>query len=342
MSHNGQVTLKSIAEKFGISVSTISRILSGKARQYRISKKTEKLVKDEASRLGFAPNQIASSLRLKKTHTFGLIIPDISNSFFASVARYVENEARKRGYFIILCDSQEDSRNEIESIRLLQSRNVDGLIISPAGHIGDSLKELHDGGLPVVLIDRYFPKLDIPYVTSDNYQGALSATEYLIAKGHHRIACIRGLPRSSTSIDREEGYRDAMKKHGIKTDEALIVGKDFSESNGYIESKMLLQNEQRPTAIFSLGNLPTLGVIRAVGEEGLSIPDDISLISFDDHYYSSFLATPLTTVAQQKREIGQIAVKLLYDQIEGTAGKLVEGVSLPTRLIKRDSVRLLK
>lgn len=342
MSENGQASLKSIADKLGVSVSTVSRVLSGKVRQYRISEKTEKLVRAETDRLGFAPNQIASSLRLKKTNTIGLIIPDISNSFFASVARFVEIEARKRGYFIILCDSQENSQTEIESIRLLQSRNVDGLIISPVGQIGDMLKELRDGGLPMVLLDRYFPELDLPYVTSDNYRGALEATEYLIAKGHRRIACIQGLPDSSTNIDRVAGFRDAMAKHGVEVDESLVVGDDFSERNGYIETKLLLQNNRRPTALFSLGNLPTFGAIRAIAEEGLSIPGDISLISFDDHYYSSFLATPLTAVAQQKEEIGQFAVKLLYDQLDESNKRSVEGVSLATRLNERNSVRDIK
>jgi len=135
-------SLKSIAAELGISVSVVSRVLSGKARQYRISEKTEKRVQDEADRLGFSPNLIASSLRLKKTHTIGLIIPDISNNFFSSVARFVTIEARKRGYSIILCDSQGNDQTEIEAIRLLQSRSVDGLIITPVGQIGGLLKGL--------------------------------------------------------------------------------------------------------------------------------------------------------------------------------------------------------
>jgi LacI family transcriptional regulator len=332
-------SLKSIAADLGISVSVVSRVLSGKARQYRISEKTEKRVKDEADRLGFAPNQIASSLRTKKTHTIGLIIPDISNSFFSSVARFVAIEARKRGYSIILCDSQGDAQTEIEAIRLLQSRSVDGLIISPVGQIGDLLKGLFDGGLPLVLLDRYFPDVELPYVTSDNVQGALAATEYLIEKGHQRIACIQGRPDSSTSMDRVAGYRAAMEKHGVEIDETQIVGDDFSERNGYVETKLLLQNKRRPTAIFSLGNLPTFGAIRAIAEEGLSIPEDISLLSFDDHYYSAFLAAPLTAVAQPKEEIGLFAVKLLCNQLAGNRG--VEGISLATQLNERSSVRVL-
>jgi len=332
-------SLKSIAAELGISVSVVSRVLSGKARQYRISEKTEKRVQDEADRLGFSPNLIASSLRLKKTHTIGLIIPDISNNFFSSVARFVTIEARKRGYSIILCDSQGDDQTEIEAIRLLQSRSVDGLIITPVGQIGGLLKGLLDGGLPLVLLDRYFSDVELPYVTSDNYQGALAATDYLIERGHQRIACIQGPPDSSTSMDRVAGYRAAMEQRGIEIDETQIVGDDFNERNGYVETKLLLQHQPRPTAIFSLGNLPTFGAIRAIAEEGLSIPEDISLLSFDDHYSSAFLAAPLTAVAQPEEAIGLFAVKLLCNQLAGNS--TIEGVSLATQLNERSSVRVL-
>ncbi len=339
MSHNEKASLKSIAEKFGISVSTVSRVLSGKARQYRISTKTEELVREEADRLGFSPNQIASSLRLKRTRTLGLLIPDISNSFFASVARSVEVEARKRGYSIILADSQENEKIEQETIRLLKSRNIDGLIVAPVGQISEHLEKLHKGGLPVVLLDRYFPNTDLPFVTSDNYKGAFEATEYLILKGHEKIACVGGLPDTSTCIDRRKGYRDAMEKHGRSLDESMIVGDDFGEENGYIESKLLLQRNKKPTAIFTLGNLNAFGAMRAIVEEGLSIPDDISLISFDDYVHSAFLATPLTAVGQQMEAIGQFAVKLLYNQLDSASTAKSKGISLATQFNERASVK---
>ena len=171
------------------------------------------------------------------------------------------------------------------------------------------------------------------------HQGALAATDYLIAKGHQRIACIQGPPDSSTSMDRVAGYRAAMEQHGVEVDETQIVGDDFSEQNGYVETKLLLQHQPRPTAIFSLGNLPTFGAIRAIAEQGLSIPEDISLLSFDDHYSSAFLAAPLTAVAQPQEEIGLFAVKLLCNQLAGNP--TVEGVSLVTQLNERSSVRVL-
>jgi len=335
----GQTTLKSISEKLGVSVSTVSRVLSGKAERYRISDKTAALVKEEADRTNFAPNQIASALRLKKTHTIGLIIPDISNSFFAAIARHVEMEAAKRGYFIILCDSQDSTATEIEYIRLLLGRSVDGLIISPVGQIGGHLCDLRRNGTPVVLVDRYFPRLDLPYVTTDNRQGAFEAVTYLIGMGHRRIACIRGLPDSSSGNDREAGYREALTQCGIEVDEELIGGDDFSEHTGYAEVQRLLRGQgERPTALFSQGNLITFGAMRALAEAGLVIPEDISLISFDDHYYAGFLATPLTTVAQQNENIGCHAVKLLFEQLDRGVGQKIKGISLPAALVVRKSV----
>lgn len=342
MSKENQASLKSIAAKFGVSVSTVSRVLSGKARQYRISVKTEEKIQAEADRLGFSPNPIASSLRTKKTHTFGLVIPDISNAFFATVARHVEEAARKQGYSIIFCDSQEDAGNEQESLRLLQSRNVDGLIISPVGLIGKQLKAICEKGTPVVLLDRYFKDVDLPYVTSNNFNGAFEAIEYLITRGHERIGCIQGLVDSSTNADRVEGYKAALKKYDIAVDQKLICGTGFGEMNGYIQAKRLLQNKPVPTALFALGNLITFGVLRAVAEEGMSIPEDISLVSFDDHEYSPFLATPLTSVAQNKEMIGQFAVSLLTEQIESTENGSVSGVSLPASLVIRQSVRNIR
>ncbi len=342
MRSSSQITLKSIAENLGISVSTVSRALSGKAKQYRISKKTASRVIEEAARTNFAPNQIASALRLKRTHTIGLIIPDMSNSFFAAIARHVEMEAAKRAYFIILCDSQDSTTMEVEYIRLLRSRSVDGLIISPVGQIGAHLKGIRNNGLPVVLVDRYFPDLDLPYVTTDNRQGAFDVVNYLIEMGHRRIGCIRGLAESSSGNDREAGYRDALIQADIEFDAELVGGDDFTEQTGYKETKRLLQPKgPKPSAIFSQGNLITFGAMRALAEANLSIPEDVSIVSFDDHFYAEFLATPLTTVAQQKESIGSHAVKLLFNQLDEGVSSVTEGISIPAQLIKRESVGIL-
>ena len=332
--------MKSIAEKLGVSVSTVSRVLSGKAERYRISKKTAARVRVEAEKTGFAPNQIASALRLKQTHTIGLIIPDISNPFFAAIARNVEMEAAKRGYFIILCDSRDSTETEVEYIRLLQARSVDGLIISPVGKIGAHLRELRSNGVPVVLVDRYFPDLDIPFVTTDNMRGAYKAVSLLLNSGHLRIACIRGIHGSSTADDRVRGYQDALTDAGVALDRKLMAGDEFSETCGYRAAKILFSVKgPRPTAIFSQSNLITFGILKAFEELNISVPEDVSVVSFDDHYYAAFLATPLTTVAQDKERIGREAVKLLFKQLDDGVQSVKKGISIPARMVKRKSVK---
>ncbi len=339
MTRKSQATLKSIADKLNVSVSTVSRVLSGQARRYRISEKTETAVLAEAKRLDFAPNQLARGLRLKRTHTLGLVIPDISNPFFASLARNVELEARKSGYAVFLCDSEERTDIEVASMRLMQSRKVDGIITSPVGQSSEHLSTLHEAGLPIVIADRYFPQMNLPFVTSDNFNGAVQGVSHLIENGHKNIACIQGMPSSAPNIDRVSGYKAALSEHHIKLQDGLIIGDDFGKRSGYISTKLLLKRTLQPTALFSVGNLITLGALQAIAEEGLKVPDDISLVSFDEQPYSAFLSTPMTTIAQQVETMGQIAVSLLLGQIEATGTPECPGIQLPTQLIKRQSVK---
>jgi len=335
-------TLKNIADHIGVSVSTVSRVLSGKASDYRISKETEKNVREVAKKLNYSPNQLARGLRLKKTNVIGLVIPDISNPFFASIAKSVESEARKAGYSIMLCDTQEDTKIEISSLQLLWNRKVDGVIICPVGQESKHLERLWDTGFPMVVIDRYFPELECPSIISDNYQGALDGVNYLLENNHRIIGCIQGFLKTSVNDDRVRGYRDAHKTHNITFDDSLIVGDSFGEQNGYISAKILLNRTVKPTAFFTFSNLICLGVIHAIKEENLRIPEDISIVSFDDHSYANYLSTPISTIVQQKDEMGVIASKLLTDQIESGIRYNTKGVVLPTKLVIRKSVKKLE
>lgn len=336
---SSNITLKSIADQLDVSVTTVSRVLNGKSERYRISRETQELINSAAKELSYSPNQLARGLRLKRTNTIGYIIPDISNPFFSSIAKSVEKSARKSGYSILLCDSEEDTKIEENLLQLMVDRKVDGLIISPVGLEVNHLLKISQKNIPIVLLDRYFPELNLPFVTSDNYKGALEAVNMLIDNGHRRIACIQGLINTSPNNDRVKGYIDAHKNHDLMIDKKLIVGDSFGEENGYIETKLLLKQEDQPTAIFAVSNLISLGAIRAISEEGLKIPDDISMVSFDDQPYSRFLSTPMTTVSQQNAQIGQIAIKLLIDQIESNRQLEPKGIFLPTKLISRDSVK---
>ncbi len=337
-----RATLQCLAEKSGVSVTIVSRVLSGQAARYRISKKTEENVRKIARDLRFVPNQLARGLRLKKTFTIGLVIPDVSNPFFAGIARQVELGARKEGYSVILCDSQDRTEEEMKTIRLLQSRNVEGIVLCPVGQSGEHLAEFVDGELPLVLVDRFFPDIPLPYVGSDNVAGARQATELLLANGHRRIACLQGMHGTSPNEQRIQGYKEALAGHGISFDEKLVVGDAFTEQSGYLETKLLLRSNRDVTAILAFSNLNALGAIRALADDGRRIPDDMSIISFDDPPYAPYLATPMTCVPQAFSEMGEVAVKLLFDQIQSPSSRSKEGILLPAGLIERKSVKKLE
>ena len=337
-----QPTLQGIAERSGLSVTTVSRVLSGQATRYRISKKTEAAIRKLAKESSFVPNQLARGLRLKRTLSIGLVIPDISNPFFAGIAHQVILGTRKHGYSVILCDSQDTTDLEVESLSLLQSRSVEGVILCPAGQTSEHLAEFVGGGLPIVLVDRFFPDLPLPFVSSDNVSGARQGTELLIANGHRRIACLQGVPVTSPNRFRVQGYKEALTRHHLPVEETLIVGDGFTEQSGYIETKLLLRTEPEVRAFLALSNLNALGAIRALAEEARRIPEDVSIVSFDDTPYSAYLATPLTTVAQSNAEMGEVAVKLLFDQIQFPHRQTKGGILLPTTLLMRASVKRLE
>jgi LacI family transcriptional regulator len=333
------VTLNDIANKAGVSVSTVSRVLNKKTKKYRISQETETLIIHAAKKLNYKPNQLARGLRLKKTHTIGLIVPDISNPFFAHVTRIIQTNAYRAGYSLIVCNTDEDIDTEVEQVELLISKGVDGFIVMPVGTTFSHFKKLMEDSVPIVLLDRSFDNLDACSVVVDNYAGAYKATDYLISMGHTKIAVIQGLPDTYTNNDRLRGYLDALRDGGIALNNNYIVGKDFRKENGYIETKFLLGLEDRPTAIFTTSDLITLGALEAISEEKLIIPDDLSLVSFDDIDFAPFLFAPLTAVRQPKEIMGEVAVKLLIDSLKSKGNIDRRKIVLKSELVIRGSVK---
>ncbi len=333
------VTLKRISEECGVSTTTVSRVLSGQATQYRIKKETEKIVKKMAKKLNYVPNQLARGLRLKRSFSIGLVLPDIANPFFATIAKNISIEAHKLGYSLLLSDSQDDTKIEINSINYMKNRVVDGFIVCPVGQQFDHFLNFFDQGEKMVIVDRYFPDLNCPSIISDNYKGVIEGIDYFIENGHSRIGFIQGELNNSVNDERIQGYKEALNKHNIPLNDSLIIGDSFGERNGYISTKLLLHRSPRVTAIFASSNLISLGALRAISEEGLKIPDDISLISFDDQPYSDLLNPPMTTIIQQKEEIGKLAFKLLMDQINTKEIIKTQVIVMPTKLIKRKSVK---
>jgi LacI family transcriptional regulator len=310
MATNHKVSIVDIAKKAGVSISTVSRVLNGKAEEFRISEKSQEKIRDTARKLNYIPNQFAASLKSGKSNTIALIIPSLSNPFFAEIASEINLEVRNRGYVTIIGDSDENVDIENEELRQMESRNIEALIIVPCSQNWSAIKKMHDQGRPIVCIDRYFEDIDIPFVATDNYEGAIMATRHLIDNGHKRIACIQGVRESVPNKLRIKGYKDAMLAAGYE--QYIIVGDEFSIQNGYKETKLLLQSKDRPTAIFTLSNTIAMGCVKALREENVNIPEDVSLITFDDHPYLEYLSTPLTCVTQPTREICRLAVKHLF------------------------------
>lgn len=308
------VNIKDISAETGLSITTVSRVLNGKAKEYRISQKSQKIVEKAAEKLNYIPNQFAANLKTGRSNTIALIVPSLNNPFFARIASEVNAKVRNYGYTTIISDSNEDYEVEELEVKHLLSRNIEGLIIVPCSAQSEHIQRIHDQGLPLICIDRYFEDLNLSYVSTDNYYGSFAATERLIEYGHKKITCIQGVKESTPNRLRIQGYKDALSKNGIEYVD--IVGDAFSLQNGYLETKLLLQKEEKPTVIFTFSNTIAVGCLKALKEENVRIPDDMSLITFDDHPYLDYLATPLSCIAQPVQDISKIAAKLLFSKID--------------------------
>lgn len=334
-----KVNIKDISAKTGLSISTVSRVLSGKAEQYRIGEKSQQIIIEAAKEFNYIPNQFAANLRTGKSKTIALIVPSLNNPFFADLASTINAEVRKYGYITMISDSDENL--EIEELELQQviSRNVEGLIIAPCGNNWEYIKQLHDQGLPIICIDRYFEKLDIPFVSTDNYNGAYNATKHLIENGHSLISCIQGVKEATPNRLRVKGFIDAMAEAGIGN--YNIVGDDYSVQNGYLETRLLLQQKERPTAIFTLSNMLAMGCMKALKEMNVRIPEDISLITFDDHLYLDYLSTPLSCIAQPVSDISKIAIKFLFSRINNNEVKTSQILLKPEMKFRKSVKRII-
>ena len=334
---SGSVTLERVAEAAGVSPSTASRALAGKARQCRISEKTEEAVLRAAKGLGFQASHVARSLRTQRTGLIGLVVPDASNPFFAAIARKATIFAEQHGLSTLLADSHDSIEHERDLLAHLQSRQVEGLIICPIGDSSAHVQKLQ-ASANVVMVDRWFADVRLPTVTSENDTGAFAATSALIKKGHRTIGCLQGRPTTSTNNERLQGYKGALEANGINFSPALVRGDDFSEESGYRSSCEFLDMRPDMTAIFAFGNQNALGALCALKERKLRVPHDISLVSFDDAPFAEYLASPLSVIRQDVDAIGCRAAELLLEQIRTgrRPRKLLHRV--PVEFLMRDSI----
>lgn len=340
--HKKNSSIQSIADELGMSPSTVSRVLNGVGKQYRISEKTIATVKEMADKMEYTPNRLAKSLRLKKTSTIGLVMPDISNPWFAKIAMKIEKAARNRGYNILLCNSSDSVTIEKTSLAHLQNWMVDGIIMAPVGIEHQHIVRIKQSGVPVVLIDRYFEGIDLPYVSTNDFEGSYKAVEYLIRNGHTKIVCLQGVVQTSSNNQRVGGYQKALEDARLKINENYVIGHDFSFANGYNQGLHIINDllQTGLTAVFSTGNQITLGLLKAFAEHGIEVPKDVSLISYDEQNYSELLYTPLSTISHlEEEELGEIALELLFDEMNGDTNSSNKNILLSTELIKRASVK---
>lgn len=332
-----KTTLTDIAEKTGYSIATVSRVLNGKSGQYRISNEAYNSIMEEAKKSGYIGKMNAQSLRKSKTRSIGVIVPSIANPFFAEISDTIIKEAARHGYTAIMAVTMESPTEQEACLSAILSKNVEGIIAAPCGNESFLFENINKEIIPVVLVDRFFADSNISYITSNNYKGAVDGTNMLINNGHRHIACIQGDTNSIPNKKRVEGYMTAMRNASLQ-DCAMVVGDSFSFQNGYLETRLLLSDSSyRPSAIFSLSYNISLGVIKALRENGLKIGEDISIITFDDNMCLDYMEPPITRVRQPIEELGKFATKVLFEHIGNPNAKTTQ-LELTTRIILGNSV----
>ncbi|MDJ0752718.1 MAG: LacI family DNA-binding transcriptional regulator [Ardenticatenaceae bacterium] len=330
-------TIRDVAERAGVSISTVSHILN---ETRHVSDELKERVQLAMLELNYKPNALARSLRRKRSRTLGIIVPDSANPYFAEVARGVEDASFDQGYSVILCNSDADPEKESMYINVLAEKQVDGICLVAASSqtIETHLDNVPHLQIPMVLIDRENPNTVVDSVVVENTAGSIKAVEHLLSLGHQRIGCITGLPDLINSQKRSNGYREALKNAGLIVDESLIVEGDFRYEGGYDATKHLLGLNDPPTAIFACNDLMAIGAISAIVSAGLSVPQDISIVGFDDIHLAMFANPPLTTVVQPKYEMGVTAAKILLQRLQ-TPDLPPKRHLLQTHLLVRESTK---
>jgi len=327
-------TISDVAKLAGVSPVTVSRVINNADN---VSPATRARVEQAIAELGYVPSGVAKSLRLKRTKTLALIVPDIQNSFWTTVARGVEDAAHSRGYSIFLCNTDENAEKQRHYLEVVISQRADGVIIAPSDNKIENLDLLRKRRIPTVVMDRYIDGWDVDTVMGDSVSAARALVKHLIDLGHTRIAMISGPQTTSTSTDRIIGYRIALAEAGIEYDPELIRIGEYRSISGERLTHQLLENENRPTAIFAANNVIALGVIDALNAHGMRVPQDMALVSFDDLPNTSRLFPFLTVAVQPAYDLGANAAQLLLSRLESDQLPAPRHVILPTRLIIRHS-----
>lgn len=331
-------TIHDVAGEAGVSASTVSHVIN---RTRPVDPLTEARVRDAIARLGYRPNLLARSLRRRSTHTIGLLVPDNSNPFFADVARVIEDAGFDRGYSVILCNSDLSEEKQNTYLDVLLAKRVDGIILVSSGLVTEDggvalVDRIHADGVPCVVVDRDLSETPVDQVLVDNHLGGRQAAEYLVGLGHRQIAMLTGPHDSTASAGRFAGFVDALHAAGIDVPPEAIVKGDGRYDGGVAAAADLLARGVLFTALFVFNDLMAFGAVNVLRRAGRRIPQDVSVIGFDDILVSRAMHPPLTTVAQPIAEMGRTAIDLLFTRLAQKESPFTRTV-LNTTLVIRES-----
>lgn len=337
-----RVTIKDIAQKTGFSVTTISLVLNDKANH--IPRETKLIIAKAVKEMGYRPNKMAVGLVKKQSNIIGFVLPDIRNQFFSYTAKVLEDECHKYDWNLLICNSDNNHKQELKHLKMLCDYMVDGIFLSMAANstekeVEETINFLEDNKIPYCLIDRDMFDIGKYKISVDHLQGAYLATEHLIKLGHKKIGCITGPLILDDARQRLAGYKQALKDNGIKIDENLIFEGDYSFEKGKIGCDDLLA--KNITAIFAANDFSAMGALASIKEHNLVVPRDISIVGYDDIAFASLLEVPLTTIRQPIEEIGQKAtevIELLVNSENDIKNKIV---ILEPKLIVRNSTKAI-
>lgn len=307
--------IKDVAQQAGVSVTTVSHVVNGTRF---VSDSARQRVETAVRELGYVPSAVARSLKHNSTRTFGMLIPNNSNPYFAEIIRGVEDRCFAAGYNVILCNSNDDAERQAAYLRVLAEKRIDGLIFVATGSDAVVRATLGRLEMPMVLLDREVADVDGDLVEVNHVLGSEMATRHLLALGHPRVACISGPPGLSPSSQRRAGWKQALEEAGVERTESDLARGDFTARGGYLAMQQLLKRKPRPTAVFACNDLMAFGALAAAREAGIAVPGQLSIVGFDDIDLAGFSAPPLTTVAQPKLQIGTLAAELLLERVTGS------------------------
>ncbi|GJG87519.1 LacI family transcriptional regulator [Gemmatimonadetes bacterium T265] len=329
------VGLKDVALRAGVSVSTVSRVLTGSPL---VNAETRERVQRAMDALEYRPSRVARRLRGDRGEAslIGLIVSDIRNPFFAEIARGVERVAQAHGHMVFVGNSDEDEAVERRYLEMMRAERVDGIILPASSDNASNVVELARGGLPVVCVDRRLPRATLDTVVADNFDGAYDAVSHLLQIGHRRIGFVGGRAQLSTTHERRAGYLRALADAGIAVDDGLVRAGDSRQAGGRQGARELLELPQPPTALLVGNNLMTLGALEAIYALGLRIPDDVAVVGYDDMPWAVAFNPPLTAVRQPGQELGRRAAELLLARIADPS-RSTTTITLKPELIVRQS-----